>query len=97
MLVITNKANDRIIYMGTKTGETLAGYIIVDENQVFMPEFVYIYETGEITKDITTDPTSYCYNSEKGFYDWVDPEPVQGRYTLDEAAAVIASEVASDE
>lgn len=97
MLVITNKSNDRIIHMGTKTGETLAGYIIMDENQVFMPEFVYVYDVSEIPQEVTDNPTAYCYDVEQGFYNWIEPEPEPERYTLDEAAAVIASEVASDE
>lgn len=38
----------------------------------------------------------YCYTEEKGFYDNLnrkEPEPTEQMYTLDEAAAILASEV----
>lgn len=73
MTILTNRVNNNIVYIGTKTGETLAGYLIMDEFEVFVPKFVYLYTKDEIPQEVLDKPEKYCYTEEKGFYDWVEP------------------------
>lgn len=75
MTIITNRVNNSVIYIGTQTGKTLAGYLIMDENKVFMPKFVCSYIKDEIPQEVLNEPNRYCYDEVKGFYDFVEPSP----------------------
>lgn len=56
-----------------------------------------LHEVDSIPKDF--EPNKYCYTEEQGFYINPDYEKYSNniKYTLDEAAAIITSEVAGNE
>ncbi len=102
--IVIDNVTKEIIGIGTFKGYWDNGYpIITDLNGndcAYVSQAVNLFELDSIPENI--EPFKYCYTEEKGFYENpsyeepVEPEPEQ-KYTLDEAAAIIASEVASDE
>lgn len=79
-IVVTDKMTDRVMKIGDNLAHTSSNYPIVDDVDVFLPKFVYVYQVDSISEDITKNPTNYCYSEQNGFYDWVEPEvkdPIQ--------------------
>lgn len=99
MYIITKKEDNCYIYKGEHLDYAEGGIpFLTDENVRFPPHIFNAFDVGDIPEDII--PIRYCYTAEQGFYPnplWMEPEPTEPTYTLDEAAAIIASEVASDE
>lgn len=68
----------------TKTGNSNLGAwsngypVLIEENVAFPPETVNIYQNVEVSDEVKTNPSKYCYTEEKGFYvnpDYVEPDP----------------------
>lgn len=77
------------------------GYWFIENLGIILnPEQFDYFTVQEVPEGVI--PGKYCYTEEKGFYEnpnWIEPEePIEpAMYTLDEAAAIIASEVANNE
>lgn len=108
MILITTKRSNEIVEMASDSNEgksNLAylpnGYpMIVSLDIAWIAEEVDVFQGVDV--DDGVEKYKYCYTEEKGFYEnpnWLEPEePIEhAKYTLDEAAAIIASEVANNE
>lgn len=98
MYIVTSKDNNRCVYSGERLGYSNNGFpILLDENVAFPTDRFDVFEVEEIPAEV--EMVKYCYTPEQGFYvnpDWKEPA-TEELYTLDEAAAIIASEVAGNE
>lgn len=101
MTVVTMKDSNEIIAVTKTTSSTVdEGYTRIDDCGFIVKASGYDFsEVDEVPNEVV--PYKYCYTAEKGFYinpNWnEEPEPQEQLYTLDEAAAIIASEVAGNE
>ena len=68
----------------TKTGNSNLGAwsngypVLIEENVAFPPETVNIYQNVEVSDEVKSNPSKYCYTPEQGFYknpNYVEPDP----------------------
>lgn len=67
----------------TKTGNSNLGAwsngypVLIEENTAFPPETVNIYQNVEVSDEIKSNLSKYCYTEEQGFYEnpnYVEPD-----------------------
>lgn len=101
MWVITNKEDNAIFGFSNLIEQYDSGYSKINDLGFIIKESDWgVYSVQEIPEGVVSG--KYCYTSALGFYEnpnWIEPEePIEpAKYTLDEAAAIIASEVANNE
>lgn len=92
MILITEKTHGVILEIGEQLDYMENGYPRLIEKNIAFPDWsVNVYKDVKVPEEV--QPHKYCYTDGKGFYvneDYTEPEKL---YTLDEAAAIIASEV----
>lgn len=68
----------------TKTGNSNLGTwsngypVLIEENVAFVPGNINIYQNVEVSDEIKSNPSKYCYTSEQGFYknpNYIEPDP----------------------
>ena len=68
----------------TKTGNSNLGTwsngypVLIEENTAFPPETVNIHQNVEVSNEVKSNPSKYCYTPEQGFYEnpnYVEPDP----------------------
>lgn len=55
------------------------GYpVLIEENVAFVPGNINIYQNVEVSDEVKSNPSKYCYTPEQGFYEnpnYVEPDP----------------------
>lgn len=75
MAIIVEKVSNRLMMIGTYTETNLDGYPTMDYNNAFIPETIDVYlEVSNIPEEVTKEPRNWCYTSEKGFYEYIEPK-----------------------
>lgn len=68
----------------TKNGDSNLGTwsngypVLIEENTAFPPETVNIHQNVEVSDEVKSNPSKYCYTPEQGFYknpNYVEPDP----------------------
>lgn len=77
----------------TKTGNSNLGVwsngypVLIEENTAFIPENVNIYQNVEVSDEIKSNPSKYCYTPEQGFYknpNYIEPDATNTYRVSDE-------------
>lgn len=63
------------------------GYpVLIEENTAFPPETVNIHQNVEVSDEIKSNPSKYCYTPEQGFYEnpnYIEPDATNTYGVLD--------------
>lgn len=85
----------------TKTGNSNLGTwgngypVLIEENTAFPPETVNIHQNVEVSDEVKSNPSKYCYTESEGFYlnpDYVEPDPTNTYGISDELFNQIKSD-----
>ena len=85
----------------TKNGDSNLGTwsngypVLIEENTAFPPEPINIHQNVEVSDEVKSNPSKYCYTPEQGFYEnpnYVEPDPANTYGISDELFNQIKSD-----
>ena len=96
MVLITNKINNGILDFGSDIHYWSNGYpVLTDTKTAFVKDSVNIYQNVEVSDEVKSNPSKYCYTESEGFYlnpDYVEPDPTNTYGISDELFNQIKSD-----